>query len=150
MDITIKDIFLCVLPFFIAGYYENKKKNEAALREEIKELKEIISGFQGEEQERAARQEELIAMFEEMHNAVAAMQKEVEIIKEGLKASLRDRIVQSCTYYTEKQGWVPPNVYGNISKMYHAYTAMGGNDVASKFFEALSKLPMTQPEGVIT
>ena len=150
MDVSIKEIFLGVLPILVMAYYELKKEQKAQITDEIKELKQIIHEFQEAEQERAARQEELIAMFEEMHNSVAVMQTEIGAIKEGLKASLRDRIVQSCTFYTEKQGWVPPNVYGNISKMYHAYTELGGNDVASRFFEALSKLPMTQPEGTIT
>lgn len=150
MDISLKDIFLCVLPVIVAAYYERKKRDEERITQEIRDLKQIVQGFQEQEQERAARQEELIAMFEQLHNSFDKMQSELGTIREGLKASLRDRIVQSCTFYTEKQGWVPPNVYGNISKMYHAYRAMGGNDVATRFFDELSKLPMTQPEGIIT
>ena len=142
MDLTsAKDIMLVLLP--IAVTWSIKKSEERAkLREaEKNSLLDRVTRVE----EMIIRQEEMLKKVEDIITVIEDVQNKVGLLAEGLKASLRDRIVQSCTYFVENQGWVPSGVFGNIAKMYHAYTLLGGNDVATRFFEELRKLPMNPP-----
>lgn len=72
----------------------------------------------------------------EEEEAVVAM-----VIKEGLKAILRDRIIQSCSYFL-KEGYITYVAKENIMRMYNAYTQLGGNDIATGIYEDAMKLPI--------
>ena len=68
-------------------------------------------------------------------------EKKKEGIKEGLKAILRDRIIQSCSYFL-KEGYITYVAKENIMRMYNAYTQLGGNDIATGIYEDAMKLPI--------
>lgn len=61
-------------------------------------------------------------------------------IREGVESLLRDRIIQSYNHYQDK-GYCP--IYGkeNVKRMYDAYHALGGNDVATKLKDTLLLMP---------
>lgn len=142
MDLaSAKDIMLVLLP--IAVTWSIKKSEERAkLREEEKtSLLDRIARVEAI----IMKQEGMLEKVESNMTVLEYVQNKIDLLAEGLKASLRDRIVQSCTYFVENKGWVPADVFGNISKMYHAYILLGGNDVATRFFEELKKLPMNPP-----
>lgn len=67
-----------------------------------------------------------------------------EALQDGVKALLRDRIIQSYNHYHEK-GYCP--IYGkeNVKRMYDAYHGLGGNDVATKLKDTLLEMP-EEPE----
>lgn len=69
----------------------------------------------------------------------------VEAIKtaalyDGMQALLRDRIIQAYNHYQDKE-CCP--IYGkeNVKRMYDAYHALGGNDVATELKDKLMKMP---------
>lgn len=59
---------------------------------------------------------------------------------DGMQALLRDRIIQAYNHYQDK-GYCP--IYGkeNVKRMYDAYHALGGNDVATELKNKLMKMP---------
>lgn len=61
-------------------------------------------------------------------------------LMDGMQAILRDRIIQAYNHYNDKQ-YCP--IYGkeNVKRMYDAYHALGGNDVATNLKEELMKMP---------
>lgn len=68
----------------------------------------------------------------------------VKAVMMGVQALLRDRIIQAYNHYADK-GYCP--IYGkeNVRRMYEAYHALGGNDVATKLKEELMDM-RTEPE----
>lgn len=68
----------------------------------------------------------------------------VKAVMMGVQALLRDRIIQAYNHYADK-GYCP--IYGkeNVRRMYEAYHALGGNDVATKLKEELMNM-RTEPE----
>jgi len=62
-------------------------------------------------------------------------------IREGLIALLHDRIFQSGMYFIE-QGEIPLSVLNNITEMYEAYTALGGNGTGTEIYERVRELPL--------
>ena len=79
------------------------------------------------EQERYAREQERLARL--------------VLSEEALVAMLRDRIIQSCRFFIKK-GSVPAFERENIEKMYIAYHALGGNDIASDIYRKIRELPI--------
>lgn len=59
---------------------------------------------------------------------------------DGMQALLRDRIIQAYNHYQDK-AYCP--IYGkeNVKRMYDAYHALGGNDVATELKDKLLKMP---------
>ena len=79
---------------------------------------------------------EALAIAEEK----AAQKQESEAIRNGLCAVLRDRIIQSATYYEEK-GFIPIRDMENMSLMYKAYHNLGGNGLVTKVYKEVLELP---------
>ena len=63
-----------------------------------------------------------------------------EALHDGMQALLRDRIIQAYNHYQDK-AYCP--IYGkeNVKRMYDAYHALGGNDVATELKDKLMKMP---------
>lgn len=61
-------------------------------------------------------------------------------IKQGVKALLRDRIIQAYNHYLDK-GYCP--IYGRegVEALYREYKALGGNGTVSRLVERLHELP---------
>lgn len=65
---------------------------------------------------------------------------EDEAVKDGVQALLRDRIIQSCDHYAEKES-VTIHGLENIENMYKAYHALGGNGAVTKMVGEVRELP---------
>lgn len=65
-------------------------------------------------------------------------------LKDGMEALLRDRIIQAYNHYQDKK-YCP--IYGkeNVKRMYDAYHALGGNDVATGLKDKIMNMP-EEPE----
>lgn len=62
------------------------------------------------------------------------------MIRNGITAVLRDRIVQAYTYY-ESRGFLPLKERENIYLMYTAYHDLGGNGLVTQLYNELQELP---------
>lgn len=67
----------------------------------------------------------------------------IELIQMGLLAMLRDKIIQSCTYFIET-GCIPMLVLENITKMHDSYKALGGNGLCDQLFQEIQQLPIKE------
>lgn len=65
---------------------------------------------------------------------------EDEALKDGVQALLRDRIIQACDHYNERES---VSIHGleNIENMYKAYHALGGNGAVTKMVGEIRNLP---------
>ena len=71
--------------------------------------------------------------------AVVWLFRQAAAYRAGMRALLRDRIIDRCNHYLEQQE-IP--VYGmeNIDHMYKAYDAIGGNGDAKKLVDEVRDL----------
>lgn len=71
--------------------------------------------------------------------------EELEFIKLGMQALLRDRIIQAYNKYMAEQE-IP--IYGldNVEQMYTQYHALGGNGTITKLMDDLRELPTKKRE----
>lgn len=63
-----------------------------------------------------------------------------EAIAEGVQALLRETIVTNYNRYADK-GYCPIYAKESIKRVYHAYHALNGNDVATELYNKLLKMP---------
>ena len=63
-----------------------------------------------------------------------------EAVAIGVQALLRDAIVTNYNKYSAK-GYCPIYVKESVRRAYMAYTALGGNDVATSLYQKLLALP---------
>jgi len=125
--------------FGIIGYFilrlinQNDKRHEEQqifereVRNQLAVLSSAVVELQKAEMERKEKDKE--------------QREQIMLILEAQCASLRDRIVQSCRHFISV-GKIPAFERENISRMYHAYHALGGNDIASDFFNAVMELDL--------
>ena len=66
-------------------------------------------------------------------------------IKEGLRALLRDRIIQAYNHYTDK-GYYPIYARENVEDMYKQYHSLGGNGTVTDLVSKLKELPTESEE----
>ncbi len=66
-------------------------------------------------------------------------------INDGVRAILRDRILQTHNHYTEK-GWAPFYALQNMDNMYKAYHDIGGNGAITEIYHKFMQLPQYQEE----
>lgn len=66
-----------------------------------------------------------------------------DAISDGVKALLRDRLIQSHNYYLDK-GYCPIYAKENMEDMYEAYHGLGGNGTVTGLMEYLRKM-RTEP-----
>lgn len=67
----------------------------------------------------------------------------MELMKMGLMAMLRDRILQSCNYYIGK-GSITALALENITRMHDSYKALGGNGLCDHQYDAIQNLPLEE------
>lgn len=65
----------------------------------------------------------------------------IETLRNGMCAILRNNIIQSCKKYIEI-GEKPLYEVNNVSMMYEAYHALGGNGSVTSLYEMFNKLPI--------
>jgi hypothetical protein len=70
--------------------------------------------------------------------------REIEAIKLGMQALLRDRIIQLYTKYSDR-GYFPIYERENIQELSKQYFALGGNGVVHGLLEKLEALPTEPP-----
>lgn len=66
--------------------------------------------------------------------------KESEAIKQGIRAVLRDRILQAYNHFSVK-GKIKIEELENISNMYIAYHNLGGNGVVTSIYNKVLEIP---------
>lgn len=64
-----------------------------------------------------------------------------QALQNGMQALLRDRIIQAYNHYQDK-GYCPIYAKENVKRMYDAYHALGGNDVATDLKDKLLNMPI--------
>ena len=69
-----------------------------------------------------------------------AQRKEYKAIAEGVQSLLRESIVQNYNKYSDK-GFCPIYAKESIKRVYKAYTALGGNDVAESLYKKILEKP---------
>lgn len=65
----------------------------------------------------------------------------IEHLQDGIRAVLRDRILQSCNYFIER-GSITPLALENITMMHDSYKELHGNGLCDKQFKAVYELPV--------
>ena len=65
-----------------------------------------------------------------------AAQEKSDAIADGVQCLLRESIVQNYNRYSDK-GYCPSSAKESIKTVYHAYHALGGNDVATDLYEKI-------------
>ena len=63
-----------------------------------------------------------------------------EAIADGVQSLLRESIVTNYNRYHEK-GYCPIYAKESVKKVYHAYSNLGGNDVATDLYKKLLEMP---------
>lgn len=71
--------------------------------------------------------------------------RELASVKMGVQALLRDRIIQACNHYMDKE-YCPIYALENIEKMYKEYHNLGGNGTITKLVEDIRELPTEKRE----
>lgn len=69
--------------------------------------------------------------------------KESEAIKNGIRAVLRDRIIQAYNYFS-RVGKIKIEELENISNMYIAYHDLGGNGVITSIYNKVLDIPIAK------
>lgn len=73
-------------------------------------------------------------------NRLSEEQRKNEAISQGVQALLRESIVTAYNKYSDK-GFCPIYAKESIKKVYKAYSALGGNDVASELYRKILAMP---------
>ena len=69
--------------------------------------------------------------------------RETEAIAEGVKALLRDRLLQGYKHYIEK-GWADMDDRSNMENVWRQYHALGGNGDMNDLRRTIRHLPMAK------
>lgn len=68
------------------------------------------------------------------------LNKKQKAVNNGVKALLRDRIIQTCNHYRDK-GYCPVYALDNVNSLYKEYHALGGNGTITTLVEEMHHLP---------
>ena len=74
-----------------------------------------------------------------------AVLKEYSAVKYGTQAMLRDRIIQSYNYLTQR-GYATIDDRDNLFNMYEHYHNLGGNGVIDGLMDEICNLPIRNPK----
>ena len=85
-------------------------------------------------------------LFAAMVPALGYVYAKIIAIRAGLRALLRDRILQAYNHYHEDKGYCPIYALENVEEMYKQYHALGGNGTITKLVEELKELPTSLKE----
>lgn len=78
--------------------------------------------------------------YRRLTRRIAAAITENDALKQGLRALLRDRIIQGYNHYEGKGHW-PIYARDSMLDMYKQYAALGGNGTVSDLMADLAELP---------
>lgn len=76
--------------------------------------------------------------------AIPALFVNMRLITNGLQCLLRVKIIETHDKYTEK-GYCPIAIKESTVRLYKAYHALRGNDVATSLYNEIMELPVEQP-----
>lgn len=79
---------------------------------------------------------------------ISRRKKENKSLRDGLQCVLRTQIVTMHDEYVNKKKYCPVYVRETVSKAYHAYEKLGGNDVATDLYNDILRLPTRPPSEV--
>ena len=85
-------------------------------------------------------------LFAAMVPALGYGYAKIIAIRAGLRALLRDRILQAYNHYHEDKEYCPIYALENVEEMYKQYHALGGNGTITKLVEELKELPISPKE----
>lgn len=85
----------------------------------------------------------LTAAYRHLNQRVKADRAKNDAISDGVKALLRDRIIQLHNHYLDK-GYCPIYAKDNIEDMYEAYHGLGGNGTTTGLMDSIRKM-QTEP-----
>lgn len=75
----------------------------------------------------------------------AQQEKENALIKAGLQALLRDRLIQGYNHYVLEKGWIPIYAKDSLMNVDKIYEGLGENGVMNDLVEAIRRLPNYDP-----
>lgn len=87
----------------------------------------------------------LAVLFGGISTWCATLVAQNRAVKAGMRALLRDRIIQSYNYRVD-QGFCPIYALTSILDMYEQYKALKGNHGVAELVEKLKELPTSAPE----
>jgi hypothetical protein len=70
--------------------------------------------------------------------------KTLSALEAGMIALLGDRLIQLHNHYQER-GFCPTYARRSIEAMYRAYKDLGGNGAIEDIYEAIKRMPITEP-----
>lgn len=79
-------------------------------------------------------------LWNTLRKKVCDTKNEQQAASNGVKALLKDRIIQSYHFYSEKQE-IPIYALESVLTMYDEYHNLGGNGTATTLVEELKELP---------
>ena len=72
-------------------------------------------------------------------------EKEGHAVKDGMRAMLRDKLIQTYSKYVEDKSYCPYYVKEGISDVYEQYEKLGGNGAAKDIYQRIMGLPTSDP-----
>lgn len=69
---------------------------------------------------------------------------DMSMLKLGIQALLRDRIIQAYNHYVDDKGYCPTYAKDTLAKMYKIYDSLGENGVIATYYKQLMALPTTK------
>lgn len=87
------------------------------------------------------REEKECEREEQLKKAEERRMIEINAVREGILAILRDRIIHT-TSKCRLAGHTKVYQVENVTHMYHAYTTLGGNGMVAQIYEQFSALPV--------
>lgn len=78
--------------------------------------------------------------YRQLSKRMKTANAENEALKQGMRALLRDRIIQGYNHYMEKECW-PIYARESMLDMYKQYKALGGNGMVADLMDDLAELP---------
>lgn len=78
--------------------------------------------------------------YRKLSKRISEESKKNKALHDGMQALLRDRIIGAYNHYQDKK-FCPIYAKENVKRMYDAYHALGGNDVATGLKDKLMSMP---------
>ena len=88
----------------------------------------------------------IAAGYKRLSKRIKTDQVKDKALDNGMRALLRDRIIQACDHYFEK-GFLPLYARENIQSMYDAYHGLGGDGIITDMVKRVMALPYKRVEG---
>jgi hypothetical protein len=86
-----------------------------------------------------------VGRLQTYHTKCNDEKKAEQVIRDGLQALLRDRMLQSYHYYKEEKKYANADDKANFTRLHNAYKALGKNGVMDLIFKEFMELPTTDP-----